>query len=30
MEQISRHNAFDILFSVSFFASFVFMLLHFG
>lgn len=30
MEQFSRHNGFNILFTVSFFASFVFTLLHFG
>ena len=30
MEELSRHNALNILFTVSFFASFVFTLLHFG
>jgi hypothetical protein len=30
MELLSRHNAFNVLFTVSFFASFVFTLLHFG
>ena len=30
MEYSSSHNAFNILFMVSFFASFVFTLLHFG
>jgi hypothetical protein len=30
MEHLSRHNAFNVLFTVSFFASFVFTLLHFG
>jgi len=30
MEYASSHNAFNLLFTISFFASFVFTLLHFG
>ena len=30
MEHVSRHNAFNVLFTVSFFLSFVFTLIHFG
>lgn len=30
MERVPSHNAFNLLFVVGFFASFVFTLLHFG
>jgi hypothetical protein len=30
MEQVSNHNAFNILFAVSFFASFALVMIHFG